>query len=116
MLLELGPDRELCGMIGAERKGGDGFKADIAGSERIEQLRRPIAEAQALPPMALGGAEAESDGPDRAVVDQCRDRDEFVGGMHRDADRRWPSPLELIHGFSGSLHGQTATYGCMPAL
>ena len=75
-------------MLGAEREGGDGFKADVAGAERIEQLRRQLAEAQALPDMALRGAETQSDDLNRvAVVDQGRHRDEFVGGMHCDADR-----------------------------
>ena len=47
-------------MIGAEGEGGDGFEADVAGAVGVEQLGRELAEAQALPDMALGGAEAAS--------------------------------------------------------
>jgi len=88
MVLELGPDGELCGMIGAERKGGDGVEADVAGAEGVEQLGRQLAEAQALTDVPFGRAEARGDVADRgAAVDQRSHGDEFVRWMHRGADR-----------------------------
>jgi hypothetical protein len=38
MVLDLGPDRQLRGMIGAEGKSGDGFEIDIAGPVGVEEF------------------------------------------------------------------------------
>ena len=61
MVLELVPHRELRRVIGAEREGGDDIEADVAGAVGVEQFGRQLAEAQALPDMAFGGAEAGGD-------------------------------------------------------
>ena len=88
MVLELAPDGELCGMIGAERKGGDGFEPNVAGAKGVEQFGRQLAEAQALTDVPFGRAEARGDVADRgAAVDQRSHGDEFVRRMHRGADR-----------------------------
>jgi hypothetical protein len=88
MLLELAPDGELRRVIGADREGRDRFEADATGPIGIEQLGRQLAEAQALLDMALGGAEAARDVLDDGTgVDQRAHRHEFVGRMHRGADR-----------------------------
>jgi hypothetical protein len=52
-------------VIGADRESRYDFEADISVAERIEQLRRQLAEPQALPDMAFGNAEAGRDGIDR---------------------------------------------------
>ncbi len=86
--LELVPHRELGGVIGAEREGGDDIEADVAGAVGVEQFGRELAEAQALLDMPFGSAEARGDLLDRgAAVDQLRHGDKFVGRMHRGADR-----------------------------
>ena len=88
LVSELAPDRELRGVVGAERKGRDDFEAGLAGAERVEQLGRELAELEALPDMPLGDAEAYGDGLDRdAAVDQRRHGGEFVGRVHRGAHR-----------------------------
>ena len=75
-------------MIGAEGEGGHDIEADVAVAVGVEQFRREFAEAQALPDMPFGGAEAVRDRIDRgAAVDQRRHGDKFVGRVHRGADR-----------------------------
>ena len=68
IVLELVPHRELGGVIGAEREGGDGIEADVAVAVGVEQFRRELAEAQALPDMPFGGAEAGRDCVDRRAA------------------------------------------------
>jgi hypothetical protein len=88
MVLQLAPHRELGGVIGAEGEGGHGIEADAAGAVGVEQFGRQLAEAQALPDVAFGGAEAGRNGVDRgAGIDQRRHGNEFVGRVHRRPDR-----------------------------
>ena len=53
-------------MIGAEREGGHDIEADLSCAVSVEQFGRELAEAQALPDMAFGGAEANGDRLDRS--------------------------------------------------
>jgi hypothetical protein len=75
-------------VIGAEGEGGDRLEADLSGAEGVEQLRRELAETQALLHVPLGYAEAESNRVDRlARIDEPRHGDEFVRRMHGGAHR-----------------------------
>ena len=106
LVLDLVPHRELRRVIGAEREGGDDLEADVAGAEGVEQFGRELAEAQALPDMPFGGAEARRDRLDRrAAVDQRRHGDEFVGRVHRGADRVFHSEVSSASSGCSTLHG-----------
>ena len=75
-------------MIGAEGEGGHHLEPDLSCAVSVEQFGRELAEAQALPHMAFGGAEPNGNRLDRlAGVDQRRHRDKFVSRMHGGADR-----------------------------
>ena len=57
------------------------------GAVGVEQVRRDVAEAQALFDQALGRAETRGDGTHgEAGICQLREGDHLVGGMHGDAD------------------------------
>ena len=74
-------------MVGGDGEGLQHFEVDLAGAVGVEQVRRDIAEAQALLDQALGGAEACRDGGDgEAGIGQLREGDDLVDGMHGDAD------------------------------
>ena len=88
IVLELVPHGQLRRVIGAERESRHGFEADFTCAVSVEQFRRELAEAQALPHMAFGNAETNRNRLDRlAGVDQGRHRHKFVGRMHGRADR-----------------------------
>ena len=87
IVLELVPHGQLRRVIGAESESRHGFEADFTCAVSVEQFRRELAEAQALPHMAFGNAETNRNRLDRlAGVDQGRHRHKFVGRMHRRAD------------------------------
>ena len=86
--LDLAPHGELRRVIGAEGEGGHHLEPDLSRAVSVEQFGRQLAEAQALPDMAFGGAEPNGNRLDHlAGVDQGRHRDKFVRRMHRRADR-----------------------------
>jgi hypothetical protein len=88
VVLDLAPHGELRRVVGAEREGGHHFEADRPGPELVEQLRRDLAQAQALRDVPLRNAEAGGDRLDwLARIDQGRHRDEFVGRVHRGPHR-----------------------------
>jgi hypothetical protein len=71
LILELIPYRELRRVISAEGEGRDHIETDGAVAILVEQVRRELAEPQALLHMPFGGAEAFRDLGDRgAAVDQ----------------------------------------------
>jgi hypothetical protein len=87
-VLDLAPHRELGRVVGAKGKGRHHLEADLAGAEGVEQLGRQLAEAQPLPDVPFGYAEAKGDRFDRlAGVDQRGHGDKFVGRMHGGAHR-----------------------------
>lgn len=74
--------------ISAEGEGRNHLEANGAGAEGVEQFRRQLAEAQPLPDMPFGGAEAGGDILDRrAGLDERRHGDELVRRVHRGAHR-----------------------------
>ena len=84
---DLFPGRHLAGMVGRDGEGLQHFEVDLVGAVGVEQVRRHVAEAQALFDQALGRAETRRDGTHgEAGVGQLRERDHLVGGMHGDAD------------------------------
>jgi hypothetical protein len=71
----------------AAREGGDHLETHFTGAESVEQFGSELAEAQALPDMPFGRAEALNDRIDRSAgINQRRHGGEFVGGMHPGAD------------------------------
>ena len=74
-------------MVGRDGEGLQHFEVDLVVAVGVEQVRRDVAEAQALFDQALGRAETRRDGTHgEAGVGQLRERDHLIGGMHGDAD------------------------------
>ena len=74
-------------MVGGDGEGLQHFEVDLVGAVGVEQVRRHVAEAQALLDQAFGRAETRRDyGDGEAGIGQLREGDHLVGGMHGDAD------------------------------
>ena len=84
---DLFPGRHLAGVVGGDGEGLQHFQVDLVGPVGVEQVRRHVAEAEALFDQPLGGAEARRDhGDGEAGVGELREGDHLVGRMHGDAD------------------------------
>ena len=84
---DLFPGGHLAGMVGRDGEGLQHFEVDLVGAVGVEQVRRHVAEAQALLDQAFGRAETRRDGTHgEAGVGQLRERDHLIGRMHGDAD------------------------------
>ena len=84
---DLFPGRHLAGMVGGDGEGLQHFQVDLARAVGVEQVRRHVAEAEALFDQPLGGAEARRDhGDGEAGIGQLRERDHLVCRMHGDTD------------------------------
>ena len=74
-------------MVGGDGEGLQHFQVDLAGAIGVEQVRRHVAEAEALLDQPLGGAEARRDhGDGEAGVGELGERDHLVYRRHRDPD------------------------------
>ena len=74
-------------MVGRDGEGLQHFEVDRVGAVGVEQVRRHVAEAEALFDQPFGRAETRRDGGDgEAGIGQLRERNHLVGGMHGDAD------------------------------
>ena len=83
---DLFPDRHLALAVGGDGEGLQHFEVDPVGPVGVEQLRRGVAEAQALLDQPLREAEARRDGRDRLPgLHQLREGDHLVGGVHGDS-------------------------------
>ena len=58
---DLLPDRHLALAVGRDGEGLQHFEVDLVGAVGVQQLRRRVAEAEALLDDALGGPEAHRD-------------------------------------------------------
>ena len=88
---DLLPGRHLAGVVGGDGEGLQHFQVDLVGAVGVEQVRRHVAEAEALLDQPLGGAEARRDhGDGEAGVGQLRERDHLVGRMPWRCGRRSP--------------------------
>ena len=74
-------------MVGGDGEGLQHFQVDLVRAVGVEQVRRHVAEAEALFDQAFRRAEARRDhGDGEAGVGQLREGDDLVGRMHGDAD------------------------------
>ena len=81
------PGRHLADVIGGDGEGLQHFQVDLARAVGVEQVRRHVAEAEALFDQAFRRAEARGDpGDGEAGVGELGERDHLVGRMHGDAD------------------------------
>ena len=84
---DLFPGRHLAGVVGGDGEGFQHFQVDLARAIGVEQVRRHVAEAEALFDQAFRRAEARRDhGDGEAGVGELRECDHLVGRMHGDAD------------------------------
>ena len=84
---DLLPGRHLAGVVGGDGEGLQHFQVDLARAIGVKQVRRHVAEAEALFDQAFRRAEARRDhGDGEAGVGELRECDHLVGRMHGDAD------------------------------
>ena len=84
---DLLPGRHLAGVVGGDGEGLQDLQVDLVGPVGVEQVRRHVAEAEALFDQPLGGAEARRDhGDGEAGIGELGERDHLVGRRHGDSD------------------------------
>ncbi len=79
------PDCHLALAVGSDGEGLQHLQVDLIGAVGVQQLRRGVAESQALLDQPLRQAETCRDGRDRLPgLHQLREGDDLVGRVHRD--------------------------------